>query len=89
MIWKLQNSIKVGISNRFAALNYSDVNTDISKAWANIRQNIKTLIKRSILDNCEVQQNIRVFQREELKIMRSKEEGEFTIVAPSKPSEWK
>jgi hypothetical protein len=43
MMWNLENSIKIGISNRFAALNYSDVNTDINKAWANIRQNIKIL----------------------------------------------
>lgn len=42
-MWNLENSIKIGISNRFAALNYSDVNTDINKAWANIRQNIKIL----------------------------------------------
>lgn len=47
-MWKLQNSIKVGISNRFAAPKYAHVNMGINKARANIRQDIKTLITRSI-----------------------------------------
>ena len=47
MSWKLGNSIRQ-ISNRFAALENISDSEDINRTWENIKQNIKTSVKRSL-----------------------------------------
>ena len=45
MSHRLGNSIRWRLQNRFAALENLSVSKDISKAWENIKENIKTSAK--------------------------------------------
>jgi hypothetical protein len=45
---EVKEKYKVGISNRFAALESSDESFDINNAWESIRENIKTSAKDNL-----------------------------------------
>jgi hypothetical protein len=42
---EVKEQYQVKITNRFAALENSDENVDMNRAWENIRENIKTSAK--------------------------------------------
>jgi hypothetical protein len=53
---EVKEQYQVKITNRFAALENFDDNVDMSRAWENIRENIKTSAKES-LGHYELQQH--------------------------------
>jgi hypothetical protein len=46
---KVKEQYQVNISSRFVALKNLDDNVDISRAWENIRENIKMPAKESLV----------------------------------------
>jgi len=46
--WRLGKEYQIKISNRFAALENLNDSEDRSRAWENIKQNIKTSAKDSL-----------------------------------------
>jgi len=48
MSWRLGNSIRLRLPNRFAALENLSDDKDINRAWENIKENIKTSAKKSL-----------------------------------------
>jgi hypothetical protein len=53
---EVQKQYQVKITKRFAALENSDDNVDMKRAWENIRENIKSSAKES-LGHYELQQH--------------------------------
>ena len=48
MSWRLGNSIRLKLQNRFAALENLNDSEDINRVWKNIKENIKASAKDSL-----------------------------------------
>jgi hypothetical protein len=68
--------VKVKITNRFAALENFDDNVDMSRAWENIRENIKTSAKDS-LGHYELQQHKPWFDDECSKLIDRRKQAKL------------
>jgi len=77
MIWRLGNSIRFEISNRFAALENISDGEEINRAWKNIKENTTTSAKENLVLQ-ELMQHKPCFDEECLHFLDQRKQAKFS-----------
>jgi len=76
MSWRLGNSIRLRLENRFAGLENLSDSKDINRAWENIKENIKTSAEE-ILSLYELKQQQQWFDEECLNFLYQRKQAKM------------
>ena len=76
MSWRLGNSIRLRLENRFAGLENLSDSKDINRAWENIKENIKTPAEE-ILSLYELKQQQQWFDEECLNFLYQRKQAKM------------
>jgi hypothetical protein len=85
---EVRKHYQIEVSNRFAALENLNDSEDITRAWENIKENIKTSAKRN-LDPHELKQHIPCFEEECLGLLDQRNQAEVQWGTGSKPKQFR